>query len=262
MHEELSRSFSLEGRVAVVTGGASGIGRESAVVLAQAGARVVVSDIDPDGIAGTVALVEAAGSQAIGQRADVAQREEVDALADSAIRAWDRLDVWVGSAGVIVHKPVLEMTEQDVDLQIAVNMKGIYWGCVAAARVMKELGGGSIVNISSTGADSAGPGISVYAMTKAAVNVCTRACAREFGPFGIRVNAIGPGFVYTPLTTAAREKDPGRREQILQMMAKATPLGTIGQPRDIALAVLYLASDASRFTTGQVLRPNGGAAMV
>jgi len=262
VHEDLSRSFSLDGRVAVVTGGGSGIGRESAVVLAEAGARVVVSDINPEGIAETVALIEAAGAEAIGHRTDVAQRAEVDALADAAADRWCKVDIWVNSAGVIVRKPILEMTEQDVEFQIAVNMKGVYWGCAAAARVMKGQGGGSIINISSTGADSAPSGVSVYAMTKGAVNVCTRACAREFGPLGIRVNAIGPGFIYTPLTTAALESDPVRREQYLKAMAQPSPLGMTGEPRDIALAVLYLASDASRFVTGQVLRPNGGVSMV
>ena len=262
MHEDLTRTFGLEGRVAVVTGGGSGIGRGTAVVLAEAGARVLIADIDEQGIAETVAQVEAAGSQAIGRRVDVARREEVDALADAAVQAWGRLDVWVSSAGVIVRKPILEMTEEDVEFQIAVNMKGVYWGCAAAARVMKDRGGGSIINISSTGADSAPANVSVYAMTKGAVNVCTRACAREFGSYGIRVNAIGPGFIYTPLTTAAHENDPVRREEYLKAMAQPSPLGTIGEPRDIALAVLYLASDASRFVTGQVLRPNGGVSMV
>jgi 3-oxoacyl-[acyl-carrier protein] reductase len=262
VHEDLIRTFGLEGRVAVVTGGGSGIGRGTALVLAQAGARVLVADIDEKGIAETVAQVKAAGSQAVGRRVDVARREEVDALADAAVQAWGRLDVWVSSAGVIVRKPILEMSEQDVEFQIGVNMKGVYWGCAAAARVMKERGGGSIINISSTGADSVPAGVSVYAMTKGAVNVCTRACAREFGPHGIRVNAIGPGFIYTPLTTAAHENDPVRRDAYLKAMAQPSPLGIIGEPRDIALAVLYLASDASRFVTGQVLRPNGGVSMV
>jgi 3-oxoacyl-[acyl-carrier protein] reductase len=262
MHQNLDRSFSLDGRVAVVTGGGSGIGRASAVALAEAGARLLVADVNAEGIAETVALVEAAGSQAIGQRADVGVRAQVDALAEAAVKAWGKLDIWVSSAGVIVRKPILEMTDEDVEFQIAVNMKGVYWGCQAAARAMREQGGGSIINISSTGADSAPAGVSIYAMTKGAVNVCTRACAREFGPLGIRVNAIGPGFIYTPLTTAATENDPVRREQYLKAMAQPSPLGTIGEPRDIALAVLYLASDASRFVTGQVLRPNGGVSMV
>lgn len=262
MHDELSKAFSLDGRVAVVTGAASGIGRDISRVLALAGATVVLADVNEGGLAETRSLVEAAGGTVRIHLCDVAERAAVDAVADGAVRLLGRLDIWVNCAGVIIHKPVLEVAEADLDFQVAVNFKGVYWGCAAAARAMKGSGGGSIVNISSSGADSPAPGISVYAMTKAAVNALTRVSATEFGPFGIRVNSIGPGFIYTPMTRAAKEPDPNRREAMLTAMAQASPLGISGAPRDIALAVLYLAADASRFVTGQVLRPNGGVTMV
>jgi 3-oxoacyl-[acyl-carrier protein] reductase len=131
---------------------------------------------------------------------------------------------------------------------------------------MRPGGGGSIINFSSSGADSPVQGLSLYSMTKSAVNMLTRTVAKEFGAYGIRANAVAPGWVETPMGThgfrdAAGTIDPVKREEGLRLRAGASPLGIVGTPRDIALAVLYLASDASRFVTGQVLRPNGGVSM-
>ena len=262
MHQDLQQSFSLEGRVAVITGGGSGIGQASAAVLAEAGANVVLADRDAAGMADTAALVAARSRAALACRLDVASREAVDGLAETAIREFGRVDVWVNCAAIVIHKPILEVTEADVDSQFEVNVKGVYWGCVAAARAMGPGGGGSIVNFSSTGADAPSPGISVYSMTKAAVNALTRACALEWGPAKIRVNAIGPGYTFTPMTRAAKEADPQRREDMNRATTRNLPLGFHAEARDQALAVLYLASDASRFVTGQVIRPNGGAFMI
>ncbi|CAN7403490.1 SDR family NAD(P)-dependent oxidoreductase [Phenylobacterium sp. LjRoot219] len=263
MHEELSRDFSLEGRIAVVTGAASGIGRETARVLAQAGARVVVADLDAQGLAETVALV--VGGQAQARVTDMADRAAVDALADAVVAEFGRLDVWINAAGILKNTPILEVAEPDLDRLLAVNLKGVFFGCAAAGRVMRERGG-SIINVSSAGADTTPPGVSVYAMTKAAVNSLTRSAAKEFGPFQVRVNAVAPGWIDTPMVTyrfrtAAGEIDAAAREAVVRQCAQASPMGRTGTPRDIALAMLYLASDASRFVTGQVLRPNGGAVM-
>jgi 3-oxoacyl-[acyl-carrier protein] reductase len=262
MTEDLSRWFELSGRVAVVTGAASGIGRETARVLAQAGASVIAADLDEAGLAETVRLIEAAGGQGSSRRVDIAQRAQVEALAAETAAAAGRLDVWVNCAGVIVRKPVLEVTEQDVDFQFGVNLKGVYWGCAAAGRAMLPLGRGSIINISSGGGDTASPGISVYSATKAGVNAVTRACAVEFGAFGVRVNSIAPGLIDTPLTSVGRDADPQVKRAFFAQAAKSSPLNLTGEPLDIALAVLYLACDASRFVTGQVLRANGGVFML
>lgn len=260
MDSDLIRTLGLAGKAAVVTGGGSGIGQAIARVFAEAGADVAICDLNEDGLAETVRLIEACGRNAMAVPVDVTVRDQVDGLAEKATKEFGRINVWVNCAGVIIHKPIQDVSEADVDFQIAVNMKGVYWGCAAAAREMIATGGGSIINISSTGADSASPGISVYAMTKAAVNALTRCCAKEFGPMGIRVNAIGPGFTMTPLTTVAQEPDPVRREARLKSVSN-NPLGMIADPRDQALAALYLATDASRFMTGQILRPNGGSWM-
>lgn len=267
MHEELIGDFSLAGRGCVVTGAATGIGRETARVFAQAGAGVVLADVNAEGLAEAAALVEAAGGKAVTRRVDVADRAAVEAVADAAVDAFGRLDAWVNVAGVLLNAAVLETTEAELDRVVAVNQKGVFWGCAAAGRVMKAAGrGGAIVNVSSSGADTSPPGVSVYAMTKAAVNALTRSAAREFGAFGVRVNSIGPGWIETPMVSyrfrdQAGNFDAQKREAAVGMFAKASPLGLTGVPRDIALCALYLASDASRFMTGQVLRPNGGAVM-
>jgi 3-oxoacyl-[acyl-carrier protein] reductase len=266
MHEELTKTFSLTGRTAVITGAASGIGRETANVLAQAGASVVLGDIQESGLAQTAKLVEAAGGKALTCRTDVSRRAEIDALAAKTLQSLGRIDIWVNCAGVMVKTPLLEADEETLDRGIAINLKGVYWGCVAAGRAMKARGG-SIINVSSGGGESAVTDMSIYCLTKAAVNMVTRSAAREFGPFGVRANAIAPGWIDTPMVThgfrdANGEIDPVKRQEIVRLRQQVSPLGLTGEPRDVALVALYLASDASRFMTGQILRPNGGVAML
>ena len=256
-------AFSLEGRVAVITGSASGIGRGAAVAFASAGAKVVLGDLNETGLKETAAAI---GPGAIWHRTDVTRRAEIDALATQAVESFGRIDVWANVAGTAGACGMLEATEDTVDHIIAVNLKSVYWGCVAAARAMKDQGSGSIINMSSTGATSAPPGMSLYAMTKSGVNAITRSTAREMGPFGIRCNAISPGFVETPLASWSYRNSDGsideqRREQALYARRAASPLGIVGEPSDIANAMIYLASDASRFVTGQNLYVNGGVTM-
>lgn len=266
MQQRLIADFDLAGRVAVVTGAASGIGRDTAIVLAEAGARPVICDVDEAGLAETARLVEQVGGAPLVRRVDVSSRAEIEALADFALAEAGRIDAWVNVAGILVRGPMLEAREDELDRMIAINLKGVYWGCVAAARAMSPLGRGCVVNISSGGAESAPPHLSIYALTKAAVNSITRTAAREFGPLGIRVNAVSPGWVDTPLGNspfrdAEGAIDPDRQQVGLRQREQVSPLGITGVPRDIALAVLYLVADASRFVTGQILRPNGGVAM-
>lgn len=266
MQPDLAQTFALNGRVAVITGAASGIGRGTAVVLAQAGARVVVSDIDLPGLEATAELIENARGQAVVLPANVASRTEIDALAKGAIGQFGQIDIWVNCAGTILSRPLLDTTEDDLERIVSINLKGVYWGCVAAGRAMRDRGCGAIVNISSGGGETPVPGLSLYSMTKAGVNMLTRTAAKELGPYGIRANAVAPGWIDTPMGLHSFRDEtgsvpPDQYEVALQSRGSASPLGLTGTPNDIGLAVLYLASDASRFVTGQILRPNGGVAM-
>ncbi len=264
MDQELVKAFSLEGKVAVVTGAASGIGQEAARVFARAGANLVLADVDEKGLAATAAKVRAAGREAHIRRTNVAKRDEVEALADEVIQKYARLDCWINSAGITLWAGVIEAAPDAVERVISVNLMGTYWSCAAAGRVMKQLGrGGTIVNVSSTAGESPVPTLSVYGMTKAGVNQLTRVSAKEFGPFGVRVNAVVPGWIDTPINASTYVDPSGdvnedKRAKILQQMAALSPLGIVGQPFDIGVALLYLASDASRFVTGQTLRVSGG----
>ncbi len=263
MDESLEDAFDLTGRVAVVTGAASGIGRQTALTLAQAGARLALADMDGDAVA---ALAVEIGDGAIALRVDVADRAQVDGLAARAAQIGP-VRVWANVAGVAVAPiPVTDVDEATLDRLIAVNLKGCYWGCAAAVRLMRDGPGGSIINVSSAGADLPAPGLSVYAMTKAGVNLLTKTLALEAGPANIRVNAVAPGFIDTPMigyrfTGPDGAIDINRKAAVFADRAAMSPLGIIGEPRDIALAILYLASDASRFMTGQIIRPNGGVVM-
>ena len=260
-------AFDLTGRVAVITGAGGGIGREAALTLAAAGASVVVTDVGGEALDTTEALLDQAGATVRSIAADVRNRAEVDAVAETAIETHGRIDVWANIAAILRHGSVLDTTEGDLDDVIAVNLKGTFFGCQAAGRAMSAGGGGSIINFASQGMDMPAPNISVYALTKAAVAMLTRTVATELGPHGVRANSIAPGFISTPMTAYRWTNDDGsvdeqRRRASLDELAAMTPLRTTGEPIDIAWSVLFLASDASRYITGQVLRPNGGGSMV
>ena len=264
LSDELIRQFSLQGRTAVVTGAAGGIGRQAAITFTQAGAHVVIADVGVAGLEETAAMVVAAGGSATVVPTDVSDRAQVDALAAAAIDANGRLDVWANVAGVIRYMPIVEATLEDVEFITKVNQWGTYWGVAAAGRAMTN--GGSIINVSSAGGDMPAPTLSIYAMTKAAVSHLTRCAAVELGPANIRVNAIAPGFTDTPMVQSRWTRpdgsiDEAERESYTSLRAAQSPLHLIATPEDQTWAMLYLASDASRFVTGQVLRPNGGVVM-
>jgi 3-oxoacyl-[acyl-carrier protein] reductase len=262
----IADAFDLTGRAAVVTGAGSGIGRATAHVLAAAGAAVVCADVAAGPVEETAKAIVEAGGRAAAHVTDVTRKSEVDALVASAVDEFGGLDVMCNNAGIMHNASVIDIAEEDLDRVFAVNLKGVLFGCQAAARVMVEQGRGSIVNLASAAIDVPSATIAVYSMAKAAVAQLTRVLATEVAPSGVRVNAVAPGFVVTGITSrhftnADGSIDEARRDGMLGRVRKITPLGVVGEPDDIAWAILYLASDASRFMTGQIVRPNGGAAM-
>jgi NAD(P)-dependent dehydrogenase (short-subunit alcohol dehydrogenase family) len=253
--------FGLTGRVAVVTGAGSGIGRATARAFAEAGATVTCADRDGDAVRATA---EAIGATAV--ELDVTDRAAVDALVAGAVERSGRLDVLANIAGIVDWSPLLEATDEHLDRLLDVNFRGVLHGCQAAGRVMVEQGSGSIVNMSSAAIDHPGNGLGGYAISKAAVAQLTRSLAAEVASAGVRVNAVCPGWILTPMTEARFTRadgtiDEALREELLAAGRRASPLGRVGEAEDIAAAVLYLASDASSFVTGQLLRANGGADM-
>lgn len=266
MDRSIIDAFDLRDRVAVVTGAGGGIGREAARVFAGAGAAVVVSDLAGAALDATVDDLRGRGATVLAVAADVRRKDEVDAIAAAALDAHGRIDVWANVAAILRHTPFLDTPEQVLDDVVAVNLKGTYFGCQAAGRAMVAAGRGSIINIASQGMDMPTAGISVYSLTKAAVAMLTQTVATELGPHGVRANSIAPGFISTPMTAYRWTAEDGtvdeaKRREVLEQLAAMTPLRTTGEPIDIALPMLFLASDASRYITGQVLRPNGGGSM-
>ena len=254
-------SFRVDGKVAVVTGAGSGIGRSSALALAGAGATVVCADIHGDTAEATAEEITAHGGTAEGVALDVSRRADVEALAQRVAAERVGLHVWCNIAGIMRGGPFLDEPEEHLDRIMSVNLKGVFFGCQAAGRIMvTQPEGGSIINASSAAADAPSPNIASYAICKAGVVQMTKSLAVEVGKKHVRVNAVAPGFVITGMTTGFYGQE--MQDTLVAAMRKGVPLRTVGEPEDIAAAVLYLASDVSRFMTGQVIRPNGGVAMV
>jgi 3-oxoacyl-[acyl-carrier protein] reductase len=259
-------AFDVSGRAAVVTGAARGIGRAVALELARAGVDLVLGDLDEAGLGEVAEEARAAGVRAELVVVDVSRRSDVEALVSRAVDCFDRLDLMANVAGVIGDSSVAKTREEDLDRILAINTKGVFFGCQAALGAMRERGGGSIVNMASLAAFRGVPALGVYGMSKAAVVALTRTLAMEVGRHGIRVNAVAPGFVKSHMTGrhVLREDgsvDPEQMDDVIADAAGRNPLGIVGEPEDVARTVLYLASDAARYVTGQVLHVNGGGFM-
>ncbi|MFZ3473326.1 SDR family NAD(P)-dependent oxidoreductase [Streptomyces sp. 4.24] len=248
-------AYDLTGRTALVTGAASGIGRATAVLLAEAGAAVHCADRDAQGLRETSELIAKTGGRAEVHLLDVTDRAAVrDAVARSG-----PLDITAAIAGIMHSSSVLDTTDEDLDRVFDINFKGVLRTCQEAARSMIAAGRpGSIITMASGAVDAAQPGLLCYSAAKAAVVQLTKTLATEAGPHGIRVNAVAPGWIRTPMTGRHGAEV---QEQTEAMMTRMSPLRRVGEPEDVARAVLYLASDASSFMTGQILRPNGGVSM-
>ena len=259
-------SFDLSGRTAAVTGAGGGIGRAVALALGEAGATVWCLDRSGDLAGITADLVRTAGGAAEWRAVDVTRSAEVDDAADAAAATGD-LRIWVNCAGIMTYAKVVDLTEDDLDAVLAVNFKGTVFGAQAAARRMIAAGtGGSIVNVASAILDGPQPRMAAYGASKAAASHFSRTLAMEVGKRGIRVNVVAPGWTRTPMTESQfigpeGEVDEGAAGQTVDMMASFTPLRRVAEPADSALAVLWLASDAAAFVTGQTIRPHGGVTM-
>lgn len=247
----------MKDKVVLVTGGASGIGRATALRFDEEGAKVVICDVNQAVGQETIQLL---GAQASFYKVDVANRTDVQAWIDAVVTKYGRIDVLVNNAGILRDGQLIklkdgqlvgQMSETDFDLVISVNLKGVFNCTQAVAPVMAKQGGGVILNATSIVGLDGNFGQTNYVATKSGVIGMTKVWSRELGKFGIRVNAVAPGFTATEMVTAMPEK-------ILNGMKARTPLGRLGEPRDIANAYLFLASDEASFITGETLRVDGG----
>jgi glucose 1-dehydrogenase len=241
------------GQVAVVTGGANGIGRACAEAFGAEGAAVAVADIDAEAGPAVARAIEATGGRATFIKTDVGDAAQAQRLIDRTLAAFGRLDVLINNAGIIRTADFLEISEADFDAVLRVNLKGVFLVGQAAARAMVAQGKGAIVNMSSTNAVVAIPNQVPYATSKGGVNQLTKVMALALADKGIRVNAIGPGSILTDLLKVVMS-DAAARRKILSR----TPLGRCGEPAEIAKVALFLASDDASYLTGQTIYPDGG----
>ena len=246
--------FRLDGRVALVTGGSRGIGRAAALGLAQAGADVAVAARKPEDLELVAAEIRTLGRRALAVPAHLGRRDDIDRLFQTVTDAFGRLDVLVNNAGANpFFGPLLEIDEDAWDRIMTLNVKGYLLAAQRAARAMAPLGRGTIINVASTAGLRASAGLGAYSVSKAAVIMLTRVLGRELAPLGVRVNAIAPAIIETRFSEALW-KNP----EILSAYLESTPLGRVGQPEEVAGAVVYLASDASSYVTGRTLVMDGG----
>jgi 3-oxoacyl-[acyl-carrier protein] reductase len=247
--------MSLQGRIAIVTGAAQGIGRAIAENLAQAGADVAVADLDPGRSQETVSAVEKLGRQALNVKVNVAEVADCKAMVEQVVKAWGKVDILVNNAGITRDGLLLRMKEEDWNLVLQVNLNGTFNCTKAVLQAMTKQRYGRIVNIASIVGVMGNAGQANYAASKAAVIGFTKTVGREYASRNVTVNAVAPGFIDTAMTH-------GLPDDVKETLRKQIPLGRLGTPADVAAAVKFLVSEDAAYITGHVLHVNGGMLMV
>ncbi|MEK5279569.1 MULTISPECIES: 3-oxoacyl-[acyl-carrier-protein] reductase [Paenibacillus] len=246
---------ALRGQTALVTGGSRGIGRSIALVLAEHGVKVAVNYAGSEAAAQeTVARIVELGSEGIALRGDVGNSEQAENLVKEVLNTWGRIDIVVNNAGITRDNLIMRMKEEEFDQVIETNLKGVFNCLKAATRPMMKQRYGRIINISSVVGVTGNPGQANYSAAKAGVIGLTKASARELSSRGITVNCIAPGFIDTDMT---RELS----EEVRSELEKGIPLARLGRPEEIAMAVVFLASEGAAYMTGQTLHVDGGMYM-
>jgi len=248
----------LAGKVVVITGAAAGIGRATALLFAREGADLVIGDVNESGARETVSLIDGAGGgQVMVLVTDVTRAAEMEALMRAAIDRFGGIDILINNAGAQRSGAVTDIEEADWDLLMAVNPKSCFLGAKYAVPYLRARGGGVIVNVASLAGLKGGPGMTAYSASKGAIVAFTKALAAELAPDGIRVNAMCPGWIDTPFNQPAIDFMGGREAQEATVR-QIVPLGRQGVPEEIARGLLFLASNASSYMTGQALVIDGG----
>ena len=261
----LAQLYDLNGKVAVVTGAAKGIGQGIANRLAEAGATVLLVDVDADGAQASASAIEERGGTASSAVADLSTVEGANAAVATAIERYGRIDVLVNNAGIYPMMPALQLSEEVWDRTLNLNLKGVFFASQAAARAMVASAGGAIINIASVDAIKPIGNLPHYDASKGGVVMLTKSLAKDLGPLGVRVNAIAPGAIQTPGTAVQMpegEIPPDRRLRRRRSCTAAMPLRRMGEPDDIARTAVFLACPASEYLTGSTVVVDGGMLLI
>jgi NAD(P)-dependent dehydrogenase (short-subunit alcohol dehydrogenase family) len=249
----------LDGKVALITGSASGQGRAAALLFGAHGAKVVVADVNDEGSAETVRLLEEGDAEGVIVHTDVSQRGDVDTMVDAALDRFGHLDVLYNNAAVQMSGRLVDCTDDDWDVTIATNLSAIFWACRAALPHLLDGQGGSIINTASTLGLIGSEGYAAYGAAKAGLVLLTKQIAVEYGP-AVRANVIAPGSIDTPRFRKVLEKTDGA-DQFVEGLTRTIPARRLGTAEDVAAIALFLASDQSAYVSGAVIPADGGLAV-